>query len=236
MTGWVVKLPFARETGFALFDDAPIWQSLFVPRRWDAGAKTLLGRSGDLAMADVVEILLDHPATAEFVASKLYRELVGLQPSSEEVSRLGDVFRRDYDIRSLAAAIVETPAFLSDEAIRAKIRTPLEKVTATLSAFGGEVDIRSIQLLDIAGFVPFTAPNPAGYPEGAVLIGPHRTVHTLDLALLVPDPPPDRPVAGLFAALGIHDVSAASAAVVAAAPTPGHRITLAIGSPEFALI
>ncbi len=236
MTGWVVKLPFARRTGYSLFDDAPDWESLFVPRRWDGGTKTVLGESGNFGMADMVDLLLDHPATAGFVTAKLYRELVGLEPPSTEVDRLAAQFQHDYDIRALATAIVESPAFLSDAAIRAKVRTPLEKLTATLGAFGGAVDIRSIQLLDITGFVPFTAPNPAGYPEGAVLTGPHRTVHTLDLALLVPDPPPELSVPEVFAALGVRDVSSASADVVESAPSAAHRIALAIGSPEFALI
>ncbi len=235
MTGWVVKLPFARRNGFERFDDAPDWSAVFIPPRWDSGTKTLLGRSGALDMTDVVELLLGQPVTAAFIAAKLYRELVGLEPPADELDRLAAAFRSQYDILALVEAIVDSPAFLSDAAIRAKVRNPLEKLATVAAAFGATPDRRVIELLDINGYIPFTAPNPAGYPDGEILLGPHRTIHTLDLGVLAPAGV-DGSAVELLSALGINDVSSTTRTVIDQAGDPAQRVALAIASPEFALI
>jgi uncharacterized protein (DUF1800 family) len=43
-------------------------------------------------MDEALDIMLEHPATGRFIAAKLYRELVGLEPDDETVDRLGHVF------------------------------------------------------------------------------------------------------------------------------------------------
>ena len=97
------------------------------------------------------------------------------------------------------------------------------------------VDERAIGALSRVSYLPFTAPNPAGYAKGLSLLGPYQYVHVFDLAAAVL-PAPALPAQDTFARLGLHDVSPTSLDVVARAPNPNARLALAVASPEYALV
>jgi uncharacterized protein (DUF1800 family) len=244
-TGWVVNIPgrpFARR----LRGDP--WSAVFVAQRHDAGTKTLLGTTGALDMDGALGVILDQPATARFVSTKLYRELVGLEPSRSTVDRLAKRFRRDYEIMPLVTEIVHDDAFLSDGAVRAKYRTPVEKVVGILQATDSDVATLGRgggrrgrggsvgNALRTMSFLPFVPPNVGGYPKGARLLGPHNLIHTFDLLQAVASPPTHRvPVEELFARFGLHDVSDRSRTVVQRASDPATRLALVATSPEYTL-
>jgi uncharacterized protein (DUF1800 family) len=227
-TGWVVNVPgrFVERLG------AP-WDAGFVARRHMDGA---------------LDVILDHPSTAKFVSAKIYRELVGLEPVPATVDRLAKQFRRDYQIMPLVEDIVHDDAFASDDAVRAKYRTPVEKLVGILQATGTDAaglgpggprqaGNRSVSTaLRTMSFLPFVPPNVGGYPKGARLLGPHSLVHTFDLLQAITVPPSARePVDDLFARFGIHDVSDRSHDVVTAEPNPATRLALVVTSPEYTL-
>ncbi len=100
-TGWVTVIP-GRPVLSRL---GTPWSAVFLPRRHDTGTKTLLGTTGALDMDAALGVILDHPATGEFVVTKLYRELVGLEPDDATVASLAKSFRHDYEILPLVTAI-----------------------------------------------------------------------------------------------------------------------------------
>ena len=250
-TGWVADLP--GRVGGRL--NSP-WQSVFIPRRHDAGTKTLLGHTGTFDMDAALDVILEHPSTARFVATKLYRELVGLDPAAATVDRLAGSFRRDYEILPLVDAIVRDEQFTSDAAVRAKYRNPVEKLVAILQATNTDIaDLGrgaggkarqagaarrggSLALaLRSMSFLPFLPPNVGGYPKGARLVGPGNLVHTFDLLQVVASAPTaHETVDDLFARFGVIDVSDRSRAVLERHADPATRLALAITSPEFALV
>ena len=235
MTGWVVANPIRRPVGVGEFDNAPPWSSLFVSFRWDSSDKTVLGKTASFDMGSAIDHLLDQPETATFVATKLYRELVGLVPDPGTLTTLADNFRSNYEILPLVEAIVATPAFISDEALRSKIRSPLEKLAGILNSFDTTTSERVIHTLARVSYLPFSAPNPAGYAKGMSLLGPYQYVHVFDLATVVSSAPDLLPE-DMFARLGIHDASQTSLDVLASTLDPLDRLTLAVGSPEYALV
>ncbi len=231
-SGWVLAIPGRRR----LPPEAIPWEAHFVPFRHDGGAKTLLGVTGRLDATGAVDVLLEHPATAEAIAAKLYEELVGLRPDEATRARLGGVLRRDYTVMDLVAEVAADPAFLSDDAVRARVRTPLERALGLIQGFAphersGQATFGALRN---AGYVPWLPPNVAGFPAGPRLLGPHRLVHGLDLAAIA-DPRRLDAIgpAELFARLGLFDVSAESAAVVGAAPHPATALALAANAPEY---
>jgi uncharacterized protein (DUF1800 family) len=246
-TGWVVDIPgrVASRVG------SP-WNAVFVPRRHDSGTKTLLGKTGAFDMDGALDVVLGNPSTAAFVATKLYRELVGLDPSDATVDRLAKAFRRDYQIMPLVQAIVQDGAFTSDAAVRAKYRTPVEKLVAILQATGTDgIDLGRVRpgvrqqarggalatALRTLSYLPFLPPNVGGYPKGARLVGPGNLVHSFDLLQAVATPPTTHEsVDHLFARFGLYDVSDQSRAVLSKQRSPGIRIALAVASPEFTLV
>ena len=235
-TGWAIALP-GRPVLERL--GSP-WSAVFVPRRHDTGTKTLLGATGAFDMDGALDVILDHPATGEFVVTKLYRELVGLDPDAATVASLAKSFRRDYEITPLLTAIVQHDAFTSDAAVRAKYRSPVEKLVGIVQASGGVGSPVARQqaggvarALRTMSYLPFVPPNVGGFPKGARLVGPSNLVHSFDLVQAVGAVPHAKSVDDLFARFGIFDVSETSRAVLARERDPDRRFVLAATSPEF---
>jgi uncharacterized protein (DUF1800 family) len=249
-TGWVVNLagrPFSERLTRA---GAAPWTSIFIPQRHDAGEKTLLGTTGALDLDGALDVILSNPSTGRFVAKKLYRELVGLDPDDATTKRLGDAFARDYAVMGLAEAIIAEPAFTAPGGIRARVRTPVEKLIGILQA-GGDPSLNPAaprrrgrnradsgvgRALRTIGYIPFVPPNVAGFPEGPLLLGPHQLVHTFDLLAALPAAPViEGDADAVFARFGIFDVASSSRAVIDGERDPGRRFALAATSPEFAV-
>jgi len=234
-TGWVVAIP---DRPLLARLGAP-WSAVFLPRRHDGDSKTLLGVTGALDMDGALDVILDQPATAQFVATKIWRDLVGLEPDDGTVTALARDFRRDYEIRPLVEAIVQHEAFTSDAAVRAKYRSPVEKLVGIVQASGTSTRARTVgpaRALRAMSYLPFLPPNVAGFPKGSRLLGPANLVHTFDLLQAVDGPPRVKSVDDLFARLGLFDVSDTTRTVVQRERDPGRRFVLAATSPEYTLI
>jgi uncharacterized protein (DUF1800 family) len=234
-TGWIVLRPGGRAE--RLLDGEP-WSAQFIPFRHDAGTKTLLGTTGNLDSSQAIEVLLEQDATASYVAGKLFNELVGWWPDDATTTRIAAAFRDSYAVVDLVEAIVTEPAFLADEAIGTRVRSPLEKVVGIAQSFGlASRAQRAIEgSLRTMSYVPFVPPNVAGYPQGTRLLDPHRLIHTFDLVSMIPDETPEFSTSELMARLGLFDISTTTRGVLDTAPAGGTRISLAINSPEFHVV
>jgi uncharacterized protein (DUF1800 family) len=226
-SGWVVaRGERATQRGLEPYS------AQFVPRRHDGGTKTLLGTTGALDANDAVDVLLEQPATALLIASKLYSELVGLPASQEKLSSLASVFRADYSIMALVEEIAWSPEFTSDEVIRMRVRTPIERAVGLAQALDGPT--RGLtNALRTVGYVPFNPPHVGGYPQGTRLLSPYHLVHGFDLAAVLPRSMEDRTTAELTEALGIYDLTARSRAVLDGVADPHLKAALTINSPEY---
>lgn len=134
------------------------------------GEVVFLGRRGRLGVDEVIDTVLAHPATAPFVASKLYHHLVGVRPSPDRSSALGGIFRSaNYAIRPLVEAIVRSEEFLSLRLNRPRL--PVEWWVAALRAmepFRADQD-KNVNpwILNDLGQLPHRPPNAAGWPLNA---------------------------------------------------------------------
>ncbi|MFV1961948.1 MAG: DUF1800 family protein, partial [Acidimicrobiia bacterium] len=235
LTGWVVNVPYATAAQRFLSDYEP-WEAVFIPQRHYSDPVTILGVTGMQQLPDVLDILLNQSPTAEFVSSKLWSELVGTQPEPETVASLAEVFRENYSTMALVEAIAWHPGFIDDTAIRAKVRTPVERLVAIAQGFGSrEVDERLGFSLHGMAYLPFNPPSPAGYPRGSILLGPHKMVHAFDL-LAVAEPAVLATTDDLTARIGLIDISDATRAVLESATDQVTKGALVINSPEFALV
>lgn len=250
-TGWVVNVP-GRPASRGL-TNAP-WTSTFVPARFDAAPKTLLGATANLDLDGALDVLLAQDATGIRIATKLYTELVGTPPPDKTARRLGRGFRDGgYEIMPLVAAITAEPAFLAADAIGAKVRSPVEKLVGLTQAIPpasvavGKVGPRAgsgsaagrLGLGDVLrtlDYVPFFAPNVAGFPKGTALLGPHQLVHAFDLLAVYPSAPAvPATVDGLFTRFALHEVGDRTRAVVKREPDPTRRLALVVSAPEYAV-
>jgi uncharacterized protein (DUF1800 family) len=152
-TGWSLD----RETG------------QFVFRRFihDDGVKTVLGRTGNFDGDQVLDILLQEPATAEFITRKLWREFVSPDPDETAIRRIAQRFRDSrYDIKVALHDLFTSDAFYASENRGVLVKSPIELVVGTLRQFDmkpGEVTPFAVAAAGM-GQNLFAPPNVKGWP------------------------------------------------------------------------
>ncbi|EJN12953.1 hypothetical protein PMI42_03566 [Bradyrhizobium sp. YR681] len=152
------------------------------------GPQMLLGKTyesaglaqGEAALADIAR----HPATANFIATKLVRHFVADDPPPVLVARLRDVFvKTDGDLKALATALVD-----SDEAWKApltKMRSPYDFVVASgrLLARVPEDPGGYLNNLNLLGQPLWSPAGPNGFPDtSAAWAAPEGMKLRLDIA------------------------------------------------------
>jgi uncharacterized protein (DUF1800 family) len=157
-TGWSIDL----DTG----------EFLFRPRQHDDGVKTVLGRSLESG-TEVLDLLLAQPATAEYIAARLWREFVSPQLQPEELKRVAAALRDSrYDLRATMRALLLTPAFWAPENRAALIKSPTELVVGSMRQFGIALSdpLPFAFLVAYLGQDLFAPPNVKGWPGGEAWI------------------------------------------------------------------
>jgi uncharacterized protein (DUF1800 family) len=204
--------------------------------------------------ADVCDAVLAHPACAPWVAGRMWRFLVGVEPSSARRAALGKRLRQDdFAIRPLVEHILRSDAFLANRLNRP--RQPVEWVTAAMAALGltdaANPDLR-LNTLWSMGQLPFYPPSVAGWPWGLRWLGPGIALAKAAFAVEAPGlravADADDQVAAALRRCGLFEISSQTRstlrAVVASSRLDGRAnrarraqvlLALAIGSPEFAL-
>jgi uncharacterized protein (DUF1800 family) len=118
----------------------------FNARAHDDGEKTVLGHKipAGGGMKDglmVLDILVHHPSTAKFIATKLVRHFVSDTPPPALVERVAATFRKsDGDIRETLKAIFFSKEFNSPDAYRVKIKRPFELVVSAIRTLGADTN------------------------------------------------------------------------------------------------
>lgn len=151
-----------RLNGAGLFD--------FDPQAHEPGTLTVLGQSYAQTGADqgeaVLRRLADHPATAQFVATKLARHFVSDDPPQQVVQRLAGVFLATAgDLAKVSASLVDSPEAFARPL--QKFKAPQEFLVSAVRAFPEiAMDATTLQRT-IAGMgqVPYTPPGPNGWPD-----------------------------------------------------------------------
>ncbi len=159
----------------------------FRPRLHDYGTKTFLGKTGDFDGADIIDIILEQPAAAEFICRKVYRYFVNEKVDEARVQELADAFRKDYDIGQLMRTIFSSDWFYDGENVGNRIKSPVELVAGIMRQLNvREIAPQGIIILQQAlGQVLFRPPNVAGWPGGRYWIDNSTLLLRLNLAAAI---------------------------------------------------
>jgi uncharacterized protein (DUF1800 family) len=224
----------------------------FEPRIHDDREKTVLGHrikagGGQGDGEQVLDILVRHPATAHFIATKLVRRFVSDTPPASLVDRAAARFRdTDGDLRDVMRTILTSAEFLSPDAFRAKVKTPFEFIVSAMRATAADVQdamplVRAMQQL---GMPLYGCQPPTGYKDTAdAWVNTGALVNRMNIALslagsqlrgvLVPSLQPPASGDSLIASFLNGDASESTRATVARATTVPQMAALTLGSPEF---
>ncbi len=240
-TGWTMRNPHDG-LGF-IFDDT----------KHDHGEKRVLGHRIKAGRGiddgeDVLDLLARHPSTARFIATKLVRRFVSDDPPPALVERVARTFRHtDGDLREVMRAILTSPEFLSADAYRAKVKSPLEYVASVARATAADItNVRVfINIIANLGEPLYQCQPPTGYGDRAApWMKPGALVTRLNFALAVgangvnasrvDAAKTPRALSRMPTAIFADDVSPATrAAAESPQATVATRVGLLLGSPEF---
>jgi hypothetical protein len=140
----------------------------------DTGTKSFLGRSGNFDGDQAIEVVLEQPAAARFIARKLIRFFVFDEPTApdalvEPVAQ--DLRKNDFEMGPVVKRILASNLFFSEHAIGRKVRSPVElgvgllrslEATSNLVMLGGA--------LGGLGQALFQPPNVKGWDGGRAWI------------------------------------------------------------------
>lgn len=157
----------------------------FYPERHDVSEKQFLGQTfpaggGEAEIDRALDLILSHPGTARFIATKLCRRFVSDDPPAALVDRVAAAFTSsDGDIPSMLRVLLNSAEFAASGAN--KIKRPMESVIGAVRAcginqydyslntnmfgnplLGGGVIFQS---LTAAGQQPYGWVPPNGYPD-----------------------------------------------------------------------
>lgn len=103
----------------------------------DDGEKTFLGSTGNFDGEDIINIIMEQPVTAEYIAGKLYRFFVREELSPAVQTQLGSVLRdADYQIAPLLEALFLSRDFYSNPSVGTQIKSPVQLAVSTYRALG----------------------------------------------------------------------------------------------------
>jgi len=143
-TGWTIapkipRFPYGRFP----------WAFEYRPEDHDDGEKTFLGHTGRFNGEDIIDIIVEHPATARFIARHLYNFFVADEPQVPSwslvpprdpaaIESLANSFRESkFDIRAVLRTLFHSDFFKSERMWNAKVKSPTEMVVGILRLAGG---------------------------------------------------------------------------------------------------
>jgi len=171
----------------------------------DDGEKTFLGKTGRFDGVDVIDIIMQQQATADFIAGKIYRYFVREDLPPELQAKLGSVLRENhYQIAPLLEKIFLSRDFYSPASVGTQIKGPVQLAVSTYRKLGlkslpGVPDFN--QATGALGQQLFAPPTVAGWAGGQSWITPGLLLERGNFArdILFPDIsflPPDRYTGG----------------------------------------
>ena len=179
----------------------------------DGGPKTFLGREGNLGGEEVLDIILEQPATGEFIAGKVYRYLVREDLDRPLQVELGRRLRESgYELKALLRTILFSRDFYSPPSVATQIKSPVALFVSTYRKLGVPKAPTVPDMNSLAGRLGqqlLYPPNVAGWAGGRTWITPATLLERGNAMRSVLFPPaleefghPDRRMPGIYRQVG----------------------------------
>ena len=180
----------------------------FDAEQHDFGEKTFLGRTGPFDGGEIIRIILEQPAAAEFISAKLYRFFVREELDEAVREELAATLRdAGYRLQPLLSRIFLSRDFYSPASYATQVKSPVHLVVSTYRKLG-LTELPTIpdfnRLVAGLGQTLFNPPNVAGWAGGRTWITPATLLQRGNLFrdVLYPDTDgfwaPDRVVPGIY--------------------------------------
>lgn len=112
-TGWVAGGPKRKD-------------SFLIRMRHDNGTKTFMGQSGNFADTDIIDIILQQPQAARFMARKIWTFFAYENPEPEALDALSETFRKsNYELKPLLKQMLLSREFYSEKSMHTQVKSPV---------------------------------------------------------------------------------------------------------------
>jgi len=147
---------------------------IFAPFLHDSGSKKVLGTTfaagGGVEEGErLLDLLARHPKTSERIARKFAVRFVSDEPDPKLVAELTQVFRGSGgDSKAMLRYLVDSPAFWSQSALRAKVKNPLEYCVSAVRILDGQLPAKESEIprwVEKMGQSMYACVPPTGYPD-----------------------------------------------------------------------
>ncbi|MCF8238587.1 MAG: DUF1800 domain-containing protein [Saprospiraceae bacterium] len=154
----------------------------------DEGEKTFFGKTGNWNGQNIIEMILEKPEAAQFIARKVYRFFVNDTPDEARIRELGQqLYTNGYDITDLMDTIFRSEWFYHPINVGNRIKSPVELIAGLLKTFHGSFDDPTALSMGQAalGQVLFFPPSVAGWSGGKSWIDNQRLLLRLQLPMIL---------------------------------------------------
>lgn len=203
----------------------------FAPREHDYGPKTFLGQSGPFHGDQVIDLILEQPACARFIAGKLWTFFASENADPALVEALAGTLRAArYELRPVLHQLFASAEFYSPQAMGTQVKSPVQFVVQTARELGTDLppDRVTLTALKQLGQTPFAPPSVKGWDGGKAWISTSTLLFRYNLAGAFIRGTPPRPVAPVEAAA---EMMAMNAGAPAPTPAPMRLVDLAKLAP-----
>ncbi|MCE4064010.1 DUF1800 domain-containing protein [Chryseobacterium gleum] len=135
----------------------------------DEGSKTFLGKTGNFDGNDILNIILEQKATAQFITTKIYKFFVNEKPDQDIVNKLStNFYNSGYDIKKLMTEIFSSTWFYDQKNIGNRIKSPIELMAGMMRILPMHIQNPEnlIVYQKLLGQMLLYPPNVAGWPNG----------------------------------------------------------------------
>ena len=141
----------------------------YAPLQHDEGGKKFMGRSGNFSGDQILDIIVQQPACAEFLGRKLWRFFVEDEPPPRTVSAVADALRQQrFELRPTLRDIFHSAEFYSDRVIRSQIKAPVQFLVQSTKLLETELPPAPVaqNAMREMGQLLFAPPNVKGWDGG----------------------------------------------------------------------
>jgi uncharacterized protein (DUF1800 family) len=144
-------------------------QFRFADQEHDRNPKKFMGRSGNFDGDQIIDIIVQQPACAQFIGRKVWRYFVEDDPSPAMVNLVAERLRQHhYELRPVLREIFSSVEFYSERVRRAQIKSPVQYLVQTSKLL--ETGLPPIPIAQNAlremGQILFAPPNVKGWDGG----------------------------------------------------------------------
>ncbi|MCD9617612.1 DUF1800 domain-containing protein [Chryseobacterium gleum] len=135
----------------------------------DEGSKTFLGKTCNFDGNDILNIILEQKATAQFITTKIYKFFVNEKPDQDIVNKLStNFYNSGYDIKKLMTEIFSSTWFYDQKNIGNRIKSPIELMAGMMRILPMHIQNPEnlIVYQKLLGQMLLYPPNVAGWPNG----------------------------------------------------------------------